>query len=872
MSQLQRSLWKYGTPSNGAISYRISAEGIIIGCATGFPVLTVVSAICQLSSSTGRNSEIFLPLAVLSAFFCTLLTCLAAHLFADSRRRGTAVFVGGVLGLSLLWCGFSYIVFQSTFFQSTIKYVSSLTEHSSRQIRVETGNEVDLATQMPRAQPGTEEQEIEESFVIVAAIFTLIFIPAVLAWSERHLAGISRFRILLCVTCLSWLIVAIAWTRIAPDGNAYSNGHSALPAQSTTSAEQQIDVQSPAFDAGDILNRAGQDIPIPQFAFAALFAVPVFFSIPFIQLFLTEFTDTTKLARIWMVMSVLSLSIIALMAMVAPRLFGENTLWLSTSGVALTVFSAWVILPLVRDVPTSWTATHVCGLTWIVGGYVLLGRPWTMTPDQLLRSLAAVVLPAAVTLIHMLLGLYSPKRLATFEHLSWWLVRAAILTLCALFYWQPAIAVRIVGIVFWTVVLLAPFSSTPSEILYLRYLIARYSSIREIYGLLWGLLRRRPAGQTQDPNWIQRIPSMIEPDPAIVAALPESETIQYCLRARRNDKLDPLTLAVAVVTTVVIAVSYSAWRSLPGSTLRQNAGPILISLGFLTLTGWLLLIRFHSARQSLVLGNSVVGWWNGTDMEWMISYDAVLNVRVWNQRLMLHKVSGGAATSGRLSDVWPAANFIESRKLGQKMTATLGQLDENEKIDYGPIALSWEGLSVRGRTLPWDDVGKVQWNAGRVAIVNRRGTNAWAQISAREVPNPLCLRTTVLFFHAVRVFLSSVTESRTSNPRNLFSVLRSVRGTDEFRLTDENTLIAAMTEVVRLQFSKSVESSLDATLRGLPNAMDPANIAVGEAWQSLSRIVFQFVPIPDRLAFLSQAASEIPLAGLVELQMRELSS
>lgn len=54
--------------------------------------------------------------------------------------------------------------------------------------------------------------------------------------------------------------------------------------------------------------------------------------------------------------------------------------------------------------------------------------------------------------------------------------------------------------------------------------------------------------------------------------------------------------------------------------------------------------------------------------------------------------------------------------------------------------------------------------------------------------------------------------------------------------------------------------------------MDPASVAVGEAWQSLSRIVFQFVPIPARLAFLSQAASEVPLAGLVELQMRELSN
>ena len=109
-----------------------------------------------------------------------------------------------------------------------------------------------------------------------------------------------------------------------------------------------------------------------------------------VQLFLRTFADTNQLGKTWIITTVASLLVVLLMTMVAPRIFPNQAYSLATAGLALSLLSAWVILPTVSDTETTWIAGHVCGLTWMMAGFIFLGRPWTMSHEQLLRHLAVL--------------------------------------------------------------------------------------------------------------------------------------------------------------------------------------------------------------------------------------------------------------------------------------------------------------------------------------------------------------------------------------------------------------------------------------------------------------------------------------------------
>jgi hypothetical protein len=114
------------------------------------------------------------------------------------------------------------------------------------------------------------------------------------------------------------------------------------------------------------------------------------------------------------------------------------------------------------------------------------------------------------------------------------------------------------------------------------------------------------------------------------------------------------------------------------------------------------------------------------------------------------------------------------------------------------------------------------------------------------------------------MFLSSITAGRTSSPGDLDRVLRSVRGTDEFRISDGETVVTALTEVSRYQLPYLFSLKTDPTMQGLPNAHDAADCIVGLALKALGANISEFVPIPERLNYLSEAACDVPVSGFVE--------
>lgn len=850
----------------------ISAEGVIIACAAGFPTVAVVAALWQICTQAGFPSGVFLPLATLSAFFCTLTTCLCAHLFVDSGSRRTAIFVELVVGLSLVWGGFSYAVFQGSPFHPAINYPGSITERTSGPLSIDGDSHV---ARTVRDQKQGESAVSSAAYLLIAFYSTFFFVPIMLSWAQRHLSATSRFQILLCMTCLSWLIVGVSLSRNAtgdmvPQSNKSDSQRRATPLEGT----EQKDLSNSTVD--QIPTAVRIDGSFATLALVALFGVPLFLSIPFIQLFLAEFVDTSRLARLWIITTVASLSVLVLMALVAPRLIEQNTIWLSTVGVTLSVLSIWILLPTVSDTSASWTAVHVSGLSWMIGGYVILGRPWQMSSDHLLQSLVTVSLPILMTLLHLLLGLYSPRKLLIFEHLCWWWIKAAILALASAIYWQPALAAILFSTLIYSVVLAVPFSTQPPEISYLRYLFARYLSFHELWGYLWGMFRRKSPDQGSGPDWIDSVPRPVSIDAKVVAALPASQAVRYAVHVQRPSWLDPVTLAVVIVTTIVIAVVYGFWRSTPEATIRQLLPGITTGVAFLLLTAWLLLIRLHAAKQMLLLCKDFACWWNGESMDWLMSYEAMHDIRVWKQRLILSEIGGQSVIIRSLeaSEFWPTANFIQNQSLNARMTSISSQLAQSGKVACGPIVLSWSGLSCRGRVLAWEDVGNLTWSSDGVIISKKNGLSNWAFVSAQQIPNPLCLRALMLYFHAVQIFLCSVSAGRTTNPIDFERVLRSVRGMDEFHLSDNDKVGTAMTEVARYQYPLLLSLKADPTLLGLPQAADAAESILGTAWKSLAASVEKFIPLPPRLEYLSQDATDVPASGFAEWvkQQRPLNS
>jgi hypothetical protein len=62
--------------------------------------------------------------------------------------------------------------------------------------------------------------------------------------------------------------------------------------------------------------------------------------------------------------------------------------------------------------------------------------------------------------------------------------------------------------------------------------------------------------------------------------------------------------------------------------------------------------------------------------------------------------------------------------------------ESGERVAFGRLALSKTGISMEGRTLPWDEVGDVTVEQGVVTIRKRGGLfNKWASIQVRQIPN-----------------------------------------------------------------------------------------------------------------------------------------
>jgi len=363
--------------------HRVMVMGAIV-----FPISVVLLAIAQCYLATRSSMSTYLVLVVLSAFFCTLCVCLSTHFFVAPETRRGAVAFQVTIGLIVLWGGFFYFVMQSETFSAMIDEFHLDSELNSPRFPWKTEIRKGVEWVVPQSTTINSSYMSAASAAVLAVLGALLVAPYLVSWTLLNLSVAARFRILISMTCVSWAIAGIAWS-FGSALDAETTTEAAVPISSTQHDKVEVPAAQSMNNDGLISSRWYRD-SIPSFAIGILFAIPAYLSVPFAQLFLRTFADTNQLAKTWIITTVASLLVVVLMTMVAPRIFPNQAYSLATAGLALSLLSAWVILPTVSDTETTWIAGHVCGLTWMIAGFIFLGRPWTMSHEQLLRHLAVL--------------------------------------------------------------------------------------------------------------------------------------------------------------------------------------------------------------------------------------------------------------------------------------------------------------------------------------------------------------------------------------------------------------------------------------------------------------------------------------------------
>jgi len=378
---------------------------------------------------------------------------------------------------------------------------------------------------------------------------------------------------------------------------------------------------------------------------------------------------------------------------------------------------------------------------------------------------------------------------------------------------------------------------------------------------LRGLLRHNASNLGSLPPPRTQLSIFEAVDPEIRASFPEADTVRYVVRLHKSEWLDALTLFMVIIAMTAFGVSYSFLSQKSVESFRDNwewiAGTAVLGL----FAGWLLLKRHHLSRQALVLGNNTFGWWNGSQFEGITEYSSVREVHVWSQRVKLVTHEGNQITTRALDTIgaWPAANFIQHKNLKLTIQSAVESFDRDGFADFGPLRLSPKGPTIQGNSLLWREVESVSTTMNGVFISKRGGPTQWSIVPARRVVNPLCLRTLVYFFNGTELFLTEVTGVKNVSPEDFDRVCRSARGMDEFRLSDEQHLVGAMTQVFAIQIPWAISQSLqmDSALCPFPGEDSPELLAAAEAWREIARRIALSVRIPTSLEFLALPAEDV---------------
>ncbi|MEZ6127083.1 MAG: hypothetical protein R3C59_00205 [Planctomycetaceae bacterium] len=841
------------------------ANVIALG-ATVFPISLVLLSIEQSLMAERLPSKSYLVLAVLSGIFCTLAICLTAHSFVNSSERRGTVSIQIAVGLTLIWGGFLYCFTHGHPLAFLFEELRLATAPQSMWI-VENRDGVDWL--VSANQRGVEAGTPATQALFAAVLFAFMAAPYCASWALVNLFSGTRFRILMSMTCVSWVIVVIAWRHNESTESNVRHNPAAISADTTVQLKEKTqEVGNDQLPPAEKVSETWHFSELSSVAIAILFAIPAYFSVPFMRLFIVTFMDANEAARIWLVSTVSSLLIIFLMTLLGPRLVPDHAISFANAGLVLSMLSAWIMMPTIYDSRMLWISNHVCGLTWMAGGFILLGRPWRMEHQELVRALCLLIPAVTLTLLHLLLGLYESRLLRRFKSFCWMISEGLVVTAAILLYFEKAPTSTSFSCGLWMIILIVPYAEKPPEFTYLTHAFSQKLSLRRLTRPIRKLLNLGTL--TEDPKRGSIATRFYETrDPEIQNAISDSDFVRFIIRPFRAEWRDAAILVVVISAMIGLAISVSMLNANANDSfefVRNNlpwfGGTVLL----FWLASWLLVKRYHTTQQALVLCNDHVGWWAGSEFEWWIPYESIRDIRVWSQMIAIVAKDGNQITTKKLSQsgALASAGFIQSKNFKEAAPAVMQSLRQQGHADIGPMRFSWLGLTLRQNTIHWSDIESIHLNANGISVAKKGGPGQWAFISARHLSNPMCLKMLVYFFFGMQKFLSEVTGVIGVSPADFERVCRSVNGLDEFGLLDEDRLTKAVISVFSYQLPHSF-SHLTQVAFGLgefPGELSLDQIAIGEAWRELLNHIASHLPMPARLCELLQPTEDLWIRGI----------
>jgi len=816
------------------------------------PISLIFLAILQLSMSIRLPSSTYLFFAMVSAFFCTLATCVVAHSYVKPSDRRGAISIQIAVGLIVIWGGFTCCFTNGNPLSSLVSELR-LTEAPPSTWVVEKRDGVDWLVSTNQRRGESVSPALQAVFA--APIFAIVFAQYFASWAVVNMMAVTRFRMLVSIMCVSWVVVGVTWNQNPANEATNSDETSEIVSTRDNPTERIDDFEKPGLTTAEGSSGTWYFRELSSVALAVLFAIPVYLSVPFVRLFMVTFLDTSHVATFWLVSTVSTLLAVIAISLLGSKLVSDDAFSLAYLGLALSLFSAWVILPAIQDSRAYWVSAHVSCITWAMAGFIFLGRPWTMTHDDLVRSVSILSISVTLQLLHLLLGLYQPRLLRTCKSVCWAVLFGMAVVAVSLIYLDKASILARYAPAKWVILLLlliGPYAEKPPEFAYLTHSVARKLSPRLFFDRLRALVRACSAPTSSAEQVL--LPRFYETrDPDIQASLPDSDAVRFIIRRQLPGWCDAVIcifvmLAMIAVAIVVSTLQFSSPDRL--QSVRNDIGWYAATLGLCLTAGWLLLNRYYHNRQALVLANENVGWWAGSEFEWMIHTVSIREVRVYAQRISIVTNDGNRITTRQLSlnGALASASFIQSKYFRDTVQVAMQSLDQQSQVDFGQLRVTTHGLTVRQQTIHWRQIESIKLTADGLTISREGGLRQWAFVSSRNLGNPMCLKMLVFYFYGMRKFLIEVTGVGDVSPIDFERVCRSVDGLDEFGLLDEQKLTNTVLAVFSYQIPHSLTlDCLEATFSG-EKSFD--QLAAGEAWRELMKRIAFHVRLPELLSQL----------------------
>jgi hypothetical protein len=101
----------------------------------------------------------------------------------------------------------------------------------------------------------------------------------------------------------------------------------------------------------------------------------------------------------------------------------------------------------------------------------------------------------------------------------------------------------------------------------------------------------------------------------------------------------------------------------------------------------------------------------------------------------------------RLANFEQFGNEMQNETAKRLLPRAIRDYNAGQAVDFGKFTVSREGLTYRGKVLPWSAFGGLQFGAGLMTVTKQGQWLTWAGVTTAKVPNLMVFQN--LVNHAV---------------------------------------------------------------------------------------------------------------------------